>query len=643
MRSPADMDILVIDLTNRCFLKCSNCTRDIAHQTSTREMTPETFLAALESLKPWWREGRVIGLIGGEPTLNRHFAEICRIFRDEFNPGKLKHGRKPIENFNQFAHERLFDRRNGKGLWTSFGPKFTDHHELIMETFSHWNANDHSQGGKHQTSLVDAKEMCAALGIPWEEWPTYRDNCWLQNTWSACITPRGKAYFCERAGQLDELYNAGRLGWDVAKEPDWWKRTPDQFGEQLSICEMCSMALPGPSQVDSLDTDIIGEQHRIRLELIGSPAVKGGRFEQFDADKHCERRTIKTRDNYIAESCVRVSMENEYVKPCKVTAIVVCVDRLEQLAQTWYCNSKVVDELIIVTDAVARQWTALGQDAASIRFVTSTRCFDDNHAFNKGKMINDALATITHPDWILFTDADVFLNPNLKEYLKSHVLNPGVLYGTNRDNVQLIEDRWEQVPNGSYINREPNGYFQLFNVRAHAIQGRWPKLMCEEFCSAGGIDSWLLQQWPRDKRVQIPELAVRHIAHAEPHGQRWNGSRRGWRQCGMLMPNGMINVEPMPPGPVRMKLTDTLHGNTTEIDVGDDRRIDPDIIRVDGQGLVFMGKQIGWHHIHVAYWAEPEPTVPYGTVDGTVTYNPGEPPGSPGLREGVFSESDAES
>ncbi len=330
MRSPADMDILVIDLTNRCFLRCSNCTRDIVHQTQTREMTPDTFRIALASLREWWRPGRVIGLIGGEPTLNKHFEEICRIFREAFNPGVMTHGRQPIRDFNRYAVERLFDRTNGKGLWTSFGPRFMDYYEIISDTFSHWNPNDHSTGeGVHQTSLVDAREMCAAIGIDWSQWPALRDACWLQNRWSAAITPSGKAYFCERAAQLDTLYNEGKLGWDVEAEPEWWKRTPAQFGDQLSICEMCSMALAGPGQVDKLERDIIGKRHaRAPSPSSVRRRSKRGYYEAFpDPAVRVQRRQIQRHDNYVGPTAVRVAPDNKFVYGKFVSGVVVCVGR----------------------------------------------------------------------------------------------------------------------------------------------------------------------------------------------------------------------------------------------------------------------------------------------------------------------------
>lgn len=638
MRSPNDADIQVIDLTNRCFKRCSSCTRDVAHQVETKEMTPEMFRKALNSLKGWWKPGKVIGLIGGEPTLNKHFAEICKIFREEFNPGVTTHGRLPIPDMNAFAQERLFDRSNGKGLWTSFGPKFMTHAEDIYDTFSHWNSNDHSEGGLHQTSLVDAKEMCEALHIPWSEWPKWRDRCWLQSSWSGTITPRGRAYFCERAGMLDELYNDGGLGWDIEKEPDWWKRKPEEFGEQLSICDMCSLALPGPSQVDSLERDIIGKDHRIRLQMLGSPAIKRGNFEQFDPATHIERRTIDRKDNYVAESGRRVAVDNEFIKPRKTTLVVVCVGRAEHLKKTLAHNAKLVDEIVVVTSfedlATIDVLQANPNSDGKVRLVMSDRCYENEDTFNKGKMINDGVKAIKDPDWIILADADVYLNPKLPEFIKGHSFNPGVLYGTERydftkgeidtvlESVQILPDRKNpglhecakhlqfERRGAIGVNAEPNGYFQMFHHRAQAIRDRWPNVMSEAFCSAGSVDSWFLQQFDPGKRVLCPDIAVVHIEHG-PRGTLWNGEyiakRRGWRQLGIITPKGEFALVP---GEVAhrgavVRLTSTLDEKVSFVHgIYDGDSFPERIVRMENGRLLFEGKDTNGCHIHVAYYHE---------------------------------------
>lgn len=577
-------------------------------QTETKEMTVETFRKALHSLKGWYRPGCVIGLIGGEPTLNKNFAEIANVFKEEFG-GETNgpRGIVPIADYNAYANERLFDRSSGRGLWTSLGGRFYEHAEVIHDVFDHWNTNTHEAGGVHQTGLVDAREMCDALGIPWEEFPKYRDRCWVNQMWSPSITPEGKGYFCEFGAQIDTLFNDGKLGWDTS-DPKWWDKSPDQFGDQLSICEKCSMCLPGPSVVDANDRDLVGKQYRIRLETINSPAIRKGRCDTFDPAVHTEKRTIDRKDNYAAD--YRVAPDHRSPFPKKLSAVVVCVGRAEHLRQTLAHNAGQVDELIVVG---SQDGELIDESPPNVKFVFSIAYKARDFAFNKGAMLNDGLKALAPgADWVVLTDADVFLSPNLRNYVATHALNPGVLYGTHRYDLdpKLMEDGYEaggmcpSVP-ATGLNAEPNGYFQLFNRRALAIRDRWPAVMSEEFCSAGGIDSWFLQQFPAAKRFVIPELAVTHLAHGDALGVWWNGTASGprWRQVGMFTPKGIIPVwsEKMVPSN-RFRFVDTLHGDVWEGELTGGNPIPSDVLMTYGDGLVFKGKDIGTHHIHVAAW-----------------------------------------
>lgn len=622
------MDVLVVDALNRCFLNCSNCTRLIAHQTETRELDPELLREIMRSLKGWYEPGKVLGLIGGEVTLSKRFAEWCKVFREEWNPGQdCSHGYEPIADFNRYAHERLFDRSNGRGLWTSFGPKWMDVWEDVSRTFSHFNPNSHeAEGAVHQTGLVDAREMMDALGLPWEDFPKYRDRCWVQNTWSAGITQRGTVYFCEYAAQLDLLYNDGKLGLPITE--GWWKKQPHEFGEQLSICERCSLALPGPSQVDTLERDIVSESHRIRLEQVGSPAVRKGRIELYDPAKHAEQRSIDRKDNYVAPSGIRVSNSNPYVYGKRTALVVTCVGRAADLARTLPRNAGLVDQVVVVTDARDTEtrelvW-AMKDLYPHVNFLDADPHVGDA-AFNKGALLNAALAAVRSPDWILLSDADVFLNPRLKPFLATHALNPGVLHGVPRYDVgpenrptllNALDGQQLPVPilpqPGNGVNAQPNGYFQLFNRRASAIRDRWPNVFPETFCSAGGVDSWLMQQFDRAKVVMV-DMPVFHVAHGEL-GAGWNGEGRTnstvgprWRQCGMMTADAYYPVGGPLTYPARFRFTDTRKGESFDVECPEPPVDHGEKLRVetwsDGlRDLVFMGRPLNGAHVHVAVW-----------------------------------------
>lgn len=51
MRSPKDMEIIQIDITNACQHMCSNCTRFCGHHKKTFFMSFEQFKEAVDSLQ----------------------------------------------------------------------------------------------------------------------------------------------------------------------------------------------------------------------------------------------------------------------------------------------------------------------------------------------------------------------------------------------------------------------------------------------------------------------------------------------------------------------------------------------------------------------------------------------------------------
>lgn len=586
MRSPADMDIVVIDLHNKCFLNCSHCTRLIAHQPKKWELDLPTFANAVESMRGWERPNRVLGLIAGEPTLHTQFEEISRRFAELWGGPLFDIGREPIADFNAFANERLFDRRGGRGLWTSLGPGFYRHYETIVEVYGHWNTNTHDTGGLHQANLISREDYCRTTGMSDEQWERNRDNCWVQNLWSASINDKG-AYFCEHAAAIDRLFYDGKHAWPV--EQGWWQRTPADFKDQIHLCNHCSLAQPGPSQVDATERDIVSPQNLVQLEIIGSPAVKKGQFDTFDAS-FVEQRTVATKDSYVGDG-VRVGPDNRSAFPKRLALVVTCVGYGEQLRKTFPLNAPMFDECVVVGDP-----EHLPCDA---KLLSDDHTAGDS-AFNKGHLLNAALTSLRNPDWILFADADVILHPDTGNFIRSHALNPGCLHWTDRYDVhpESIDQPIGQIHD--FLSREPNGYFQLFNRRALSIRDRWPRVMSENFCSAGGIDSWFAQQFPVSKWVKL-NLPVRHIINGTALGQNWNGNpdKPCWRQIGLMNHSEMELLVGAPKNfrDYRLRLTDTKFGESLYVDPHEPFPVEPTM-----DGLYFGGKWINGCHVHVAAW-----------------------------------------
>lgn len=207
------VDTLQIHTTNSCVLQCSGCTHLVGHHKHPYFMTIPEFQKIVDSLKGF---PKMIGLIGGEPVISPFFAEQMKILREAF------------------PREQL-------GLWSVFpkGEKYAKHREDICATFANILLNDHSRGDiMHAPILVasgeyfkDPKDLYLAA-----------DACWVANSWSPGITPKG-GFFCEVAGELDQLFD-GPGGWDVS-EPQWWKRTPKDYTEQIERwCSKCGACMP---------------------------------------------------------------------------------------------------------------------------------------------------------------------------------------------------------------------------------------------------------------------------------------------------------------------------------------------------------------------------------------------------------------
>src|SRR5262249_55202274 len=107
VRSPAGMDIVQIDISTKCHLKCSNCTRLIAHQPNREDMPVEKFERAVKSMQGWQAPGNILGVIAGEPTLHSEFEQISMRFAELWGGPLTGNGKFPIADFNDIAVQRL--------------------------------------------------------------------------------------------------------------------------------------------------------------------------------------------------------------------------------------------------------------------------------------------------------------------------------------------------------------------------------------------------------------------------------------------------------------------------------------------------------------------------------------------------------
>lgn len=293
MRSPQDMQTIQIDITNACNKACSNCTRFCGNHKKVFFMDFDTFKRAVDSLEGY--DG-VIGVMGGEPTLHPEFERFSLYLNNKYKNWREKNSDKdismsisdnrmiyPQKEFIKEIHRREFETHHirdnsngsknfmmsGPGLWSNMGVTYRKNYELIQDLFEVQFLNDHINASYHQPGLFSRKD----LGLTDEKWIPLRDNCWIQNEWSATITPKG-AFFCEIAGALDMLFD-GPGGWKI--EPGWWKRKPEDFGDQLHWCEICGFALDTFMRDANDEIDDVSPTLYEMMKNIDSPRMKKGR------------------------------------------------------------------------------------------------------------------------------------------------------------------------------------------------------------------------------------------------------------------------------------------------------------------------------------------------------------------------------
>lgn len=241
MRLMSEMNVIQIEATNLCNRICSNCTRFCGHYTSDK-----IFFTSLEyiekSLISLQDFPSIVGLIGGEPTLHPDFVSIVKLYR-KYRPRHLC------------------------GLWTNTTTQqYKDNINLIDDVFGIQNLNDHTANITHTPLLVSSD----SLSNNNEEKTSYFQQCWVQMTWSATITPKG-AYFCEVAGMICYLFD-GIDGWNIENEPDWWKKPITDYTKQIEYaCNKCGGAFPCIPRKSIENIDDVSMDNLIRLQKINSP------------------------------------------------------------------------------------------------------------------------------------------------------------------------------------------------------------------------------------------------------------------------------------------------------------------------------------------------------------------------------------
>lgn len=535
MISPADMNIIQIDITNDCFNRCANCSRFSGNHKDVYYMNWDTFRRACESFQVKKFKG-MVGIIGGEPTLHPEFDRFIRYYDNVIPHGfdilnmNSANVNEPIDDIckYQFDNWNLKDWQR-RGLWTSLGPGYAKHFELIRKVFEFQCINDHKSSIMHQVNTITRKE----LGIPDDEWEELRDNCWLQNNWSASITPKG-AFFCEVAGALDTLFN-GPGGWPIEK--GWWERKPCDFKDQLHWCELCSFCLKTPHVQSHTNVDIVSPVWDEKLKEIGS-TKKRIIFDinGYDSQDHEEanKKILDITQPYLYDSDPLKRVNRSTMKSLalnRIVMVVVCVGYSSILRDVIVYNRDETDGIVVVTEDSDEGTKKLCREFNLVCH-TSDKKHLNNAYFNKGAMINEGIAIAKKEfktSWILLSDADIILPYDFKKIWSVKILNPGTLYYAERIHVKRQNlNRYmlspEKIKNEELVlphtNRYPWGYFQLFNLNAEALRFR-KNFYSEDYISAGYVDGEFLNLWPESRR-HFTGVRLIHIEHGD-ECSNWDG------------------------------------------------------------------------------------------------------------------------
>jgi hypothetical protein len=232
--------------------------------------------------------------------------------------------------------------------------------------------------------------------------------------------------------------------------------------------------------------------------------------------------------------------------PIKIECVSTCVNYADFLAHTLPMNKHQFDKITIVTAPEDKQ-TIKVCDTYGVT-CHRTDAFQTRWGqFCKGMAINEGLTTLDKDAWIVHMDSDIILPAHFRDTLARASLDPTMIYGCDRMEVQSYED-WQRFfgspeppiqGNGIFIHTThapfrfgtrvqfkksggwiPIGFFQLWHRESGELM--YP----EGHTNAAREDSLFPQRWPRSKRGFLPEIIVYHLESEQaPMAVNWNGRK----------------------------------------------------------------------------------------------------------------------
>jgi hypothetical protein len=220
--------------------------------------------------------------------------------------------------------------------------------------------------------------------------------------------------------------------------------------------------------------------------------------------------------------------------------VIVCVNYSDFLGYTLPRAIDMCERVVVVSHPNDKATHRLC-DKYSVDCLKTTVFHDDGDKFNKGRAINLGLSNLRHDGWLMHIDADIMLPHRFRHSLKMANLDKSCIYGCDRLNTISYEN-WERhakqtvpqhqwrfmvtpqscFPVGSrLVHLEygwlPIGYLQLWHS---SVRKQYP-IVCG---SAEHSDVLFAVQWPREKRILLPELFCYHLESEQAKmGTNWDG------------------------------------------------------------------------------------------------------------------------
>lgn len=465
MRSPEDMKIIEIDITNACVHNCSNCTRMCGHHVKPFFMSWDTFKRAVDSLDGF--EGGV-GMMGGEPTLHPEFERFAEYLNSKYEqPKENNYFISPTAHFmrDRKLEERnltyTYKEKNGLGqrvkgpvLFSSLASNYHKYYEIIQDVFRFQGINDHITPCFHQPIMVNRTDM----GISDEEWVALRDHCWVQNTWSASITPKG-CFFCEVAGALDMLFD-GPGGWPIEK--NWWKRKPEDFKDQLHWCELCGIALNTRSRNANEEIDDVSVSLFKKLEGIKSPKLRKGQVHVYEKDELPTDSSLNRKSDYHDNNMNRLSNCNQTIYSEYHPIIFISDESDTEIDVKNVINNNVSQTKKLILFVAKKLIPLIEKYINESNYDTQiiVRELEDNY----GQNLNTAHKITGDLSNNIILTSGVKLDQTFWDYLKQYAINPGTYHYLYSD-TEGMDCKFVH-----FINSGKKESFVLYNPYAKALR-----------------------------------------------------------------------------------------------------------------------------------------------------------------------------